>query len=125
MEVNGKVMEGRSHRRVRGELRRMFNRRYSVQVVTLEGLWDMTTLNNKNDGFSFTIQLMLAVNTHFLLSRESPEQSSIVILLCFVLVDIYLLTIGMYGGWTPKHPWLALLLTISRPMSTGRCAQYR
>ena len=23
------------------------------------------------------------------------------------------------------HPWLALLLTISRPMSTGRCAQYR
>ena len=34
MEVNGKVMEGRSHRRVRGEHQRMFNRRYLVQVIT-------------------------------------------------------------------------------------------
>ena len=34
MEVNGKVMEGRSHWKVRGEHQRMFNGRYSVQVVT-------------------------------------------------------------------------------------------
>ena len=34
MEVNGKVMEGGSHRRVRGEHRRMFNGHYSVQVMT-------------------------------------------------------------------------------------------
>ena len=34
MEGDGKVMEGRSHRRVRGEHRRMSIRCYSVQVVT-------------------------------------------------------------------------------------------
>ena len=35
VEGNGKVMEGRSHRRVHGEHWRMLIRCYSVQVVTV------------------------------------------------------------------------------------------
>ena len=35
MEVDGKVIEDRGHRKVRGEHRRIFNGRYSVRVVTV------------------------------------------------------------------------------------------
>ena len=44
MEGNGKVMEGRSRRRVCREHRRMFNRCYSVQVVTIPLSVTSTTL---------------------------------------------------------------------------------
>ena len=51
--------------------------------------------------------------------KKSPFSDS------FQMADINIQVPSSTSGIPPGESWLALLLTICRPLSTGHCAQYR